>query len=129
MLKILFFTSKYCAPCKKIKPFVEALPMQYPQVEVQIIDIDENKPLANQYSAVFLPTIVWLKNGVEIARQDGGANVTQELLQNLAATHAAAPASQPATPAARLKNAADWFFIALGILALTGIAYTLFKPQ
>lgn len=133
MITLLFFTSKYCAPCKQIKPWVQALPAQYPKLAVQEINTDDDKTTPAQYSAVFMPTLVWLKNGQEINRQDGAAGITPDFLANLAATYTTPPIT-PNPTTTNTKNspkialsAADWFFITLAAAAIVALIVSMFK--
>jgi len=57
--KILFFSSKFCWPCKMVEPVIDKLISEW--IEIQKIDVVKNDwlELAKQYSLFETPTIVF----------------------------------------------------------------------
>lgn len=47
--------------------FIEA----YPDIEFQSIDVEENRELTEEFSIKSVPTVVFLKDGVEVKRLVG----------------------------------------------------------
>ena len=64
-LLVIDFKAAWCAPCKAIKPFVDYLKENYPNVDFYEIDIeDETKEtIVNNFDIVKLPTFLYYKNG------------------------------------------------------------------
>ena len=65
MRKVLRFTASWCQPCKMLERTLEDIPTDYP---IEVIDIDENRELAIQYSVRGVPTLVMLQNNIETKR-------------------------------------------------------------
>jgi len=65
MRKVLRFTASWCQPCKMLARILEDIPTDY---TIEIIDIDENRELAIQYSVRGVPTLVMLQNDIETKR-------------------------------------------------------------
>ena len=64
-----YFTATWCVPCKAFKPVMTEIMNE--GHSVQILDIDENKSLAQQYNVRSVPTTVIEENGVEVDRLVG----------------------------------------------------------
>lgn len=64
-LLVIDFKASWCAPCKAIKPFIDYLKENYPNVDFYEIDIeDETKDtIINNFSIEKLPTFIYYKNG------------------------------------------------------------------
>ena len=65
MRKVLRFTASWCQPCKMLARILEDIPTDY---TIEVIDIDENRELAIQYSVRGVPTLVMLENDIETKR-------------------------------------------------------------
>ena len=63
MLTIKHFTATWCQPCKQLSPIMRELCSQNPTIGYQIIDIDNNSDVAQQYGVRAVPTIVFERNG------------------------------------------------------------------
>ena len=63
MITIKHFTASWCQPCKQLSPIMRELSSQNPTVGYQIIDIDNNSHVAQQYGVRAVPTIVFEKHG------------------------------------------------------------------
>lgn len=71
---VLHFWSPTCGPCTVIKPALEDLKEEFAdriQEWVSINTKDDPKGVARQLGVALVPTIVVLKNNVEIARHSG----------------------------------------------------------
>jgi len=62
MITIKHFTATWCQPCKQLSPIMRELSSQNPTVGYQIIDIDNNSQIAQQYGIRSVPTIVFERN-------------------------------------------------------------------
>jgi thioredoxin-like negative regulator of GroEL len=57
-MKLLYFTAKWCGPCKAFGPIVDRVLAAYPELELQKVDVDENPELAAEYMIRSVPTLV-----------------------------------------------------------------------
>jgi len=73
----LYFTSEFCAPCKKVKPEI------IKHKEIKIIDIDEDQKLSKKYDVLSIPTLLVLNNKNEIEQQITGTTIIKFLKENL----------------------------------------------
>lgn len=74
MKKIMMFSAAWCGPCKATKPTFNSLKESVTDVEYQLVDVDEQGNLAEQFNIRAVPTFVLLKDNVEVARMSGGAS-------------------------------------------------------
>lgn len=125
-VSLYYFTSQYCGPCKKIKPWVNQLPLNYP-INLFTVDIDQNPQTAAQYNAVFLPTLVWYQNGQEVNRQNGAAGVTEQFLNNLAAQYTQTNAAQTSGSKCPFMAALKKPFFVIGTLITLFVLYLLYQ--
>jgi thioredoxin len=66
------FYAKWCAPCKKMAPWLEELVTQYPdQVTLLKVNADENTVLVKKMKVDMLPTILLYKNGKKVWSKTG----------------------------------------------------------
>lgn len=74
-LVVVDFFATWCGPCKMIAPMLDKFSQQYDeQTEFVKVDVDQLPELAQKYEVSAMPTIVYLKNGVEVTKVVG-ANV------------------------------------------------------
>jgi len=58
------FWATWCMPCKAMTPVIDELASQTKgKIKVGKVDIDENKPLARQFSIQAIPAIIIFKDG------------------------------------------------------------------
>lgn len=68
----IHFWSPTCGPCKVIKPAIEDLKEEFPQVTwVSVNTHDDPKNYAGTLKVAVVPTIVILKDNVEVGRHSG----------------------------------------------------------
>ena len=71
-LAMVDFWTSWCGPCKMLSPTVEAIAQEYDgKVLVGKVNVDEEPELARQFGVMSIPTVVFLKNGVEFDRKVG----------------------------------------------------------
>jgi len=72
-LAVVDFYSTYCAPCKLLKPIIEALAAENedPQVKLGTLNIDQGNEVAVRLGILGVPVIVFFKNGHEVGRKFG----------------------------------------------------------
>jgi thioredoxin 1 len=65
-LIVMDFKAKWCGPCKALKPFLEYLISEYPNVIFQEIDIEDEDLLniTEKFDIAKVPTLIYMKNGV-----------------------------------------------------------------
>ena len=66
------FWATWCGPCKMVAPTIEALSELYAgKVIVGKVDVDQEPELATEYGVMSIPTVIVLKDGVEVDRKVG----------------------------------------------------------
>tara|TARA_Y100000385_G_C13040000_1_gene614841 strand:+ start:820 stop:1065 length:246 start_codon:yes stop_codon:yes gene_type:complete len=75
-----YFSASWCGPCKMFKPVVNELISEGHNIE--IIDVDDNQTLAQQYQIQSIPTIVIEEDG-QIVDGIMGATSKDDLVQRL----------------------------------------------
>ena len=66
------FWASWCGPCKMLSPVVEEIAQQFEgKALVGKVNVDEEPDLARQFGVMSIPTVVFLKNGVEFDRKVG----------------------------------------------------------
>lgn len=77
-LKILKFHSTGCGPCKKLSQTLKEgqTAIKKSGVTIEEKDVDVYPEIAKTYGITSIPTLVLLRDGVEISRNNGGGNMT-----------------------------------------------------
>lgn len=71
-LAMVDFWAGWCGPCKMVAPVMDALAKEYEgKALVGKIDVDSEPELAARYGVMSIPTVVYLKDGVEFDRKVG----------------------------------------------------------
>ena len=65
------FWASWCGPCKMLLPVVEEVANEAVGFKVGKVNTDENQELAMKYNVSTIPTLVVIKNGVEVNRSIG----------------------------------------------------------
>ena len=65
------FNATWCGPCRMLKPALEEVAAERPDVVVVGVDIDENSDLAEEYDVFSIPCLVLFKDGAEAERSVG----------------------------------------------------------
>lgn len=68
MKQILYFSAEWCGPCKAFKPLMESMQNELP---IQFVDVDKSPQTSAQYNIRSVPTVVILKDGMEVGRAVG----------------------------------------------------------
>ena len=69
---LIDFWATWCGPCRMVGPIVSELAEEYDgKVKVGKVDVDEQPELAERFMVQSIPTLVYIKNGEEAARQVG----------------------------------------------------------
>ncbi len=78
--KLMDFGARWCGPCRLLEPRLENLARQHRKtVSFFKIDIDESPVTANRFGVKVVPTVVLLKDGVEVNRFEGGGLSESEI--------------------------------------------------
>ena len=75
-LVVVDFFAVWCGPCQMLGPILEDVAKELQNVKFFKVDVDENEKTARNFGVMSIPTIVVLKNGVEIDRHVGLMNRT-----------------------------------------------------
>lgn len=71
-LMMVDFWAVWCGPCRMLAPMVDDLAEKYAgKVVVGKVNVDEEQELAIRYGVMSIPTVIFFKNGEEIARKVG----------------------------------------------------------
>lgn len=66
------FWAPWCGPCQMVGPIIEELAKEHEgKVKIGKLNVDENPQVAVKYSVMSIPTVIFFKEGKEIARQIG----------------------------------------------------------
>ena len=65
------FNATWCGPCRMLKPTLEQVAAERPDVTVVGIDVDDNSDLAGEYGVFSIPCLVLFKDGMEADRSVG----------------------------------------------------------
>lgn len=57
------FTASWCGPCKMLAPVLDELENENQQVKFVKVDVDEQSELAQRYSVMSMPTLLFFKEG------------------------------------------------------------------
>ena len=71
---VIDFYADWCGPCKAMEPILEQFTADT-GILVAGVDIDNSPELAQEYDVMSIPTLVYLKEGVEVGRQIGAGPV------------------------------------------------------
>jgi thioredoxin-like negative regulator of GroEL len=75
-MRIIRFTADWCQPCKALAKTIENTNLNIP---IEIVDIDVNPEIAQDFGIRSVPTMVLLEGNTEIKRISGA--VTSTVLQ------------------------------------------------
>ena len=84
-LLMVDFWADWCGPCKMLAPVIEGLGDEYEgKAIVGKINVDDEQELAIRYGVMSIPTVIFFKDGEEVARKVGVVPAAQftEVLDN-----------------------------------------------
>ena len=71
MLEVKRFSAVWCGPCRALAPVMEGIKAGYSDVVFETIDVDTDHEQASKYGIRSVPTVVFVKDGVEVDRLIG----------------------------------------------------------
>jgi thioredoxin 1 len=77
MKKVVMFSASWCIPCKQAKPVFHALAESRKDLTFEVIDIDENRDMAQDFGVTGVPTFMLIENNEEVSRLVGAQNVVR----------------------------------------------------
>ena len=76
-MRILYFSTRTCAPCAQFKPIVSSV-CSLMGIQLEMLDAIERQDLASQYNVVSVPTLIIMNgSGAVVGRQTGAMPKTQ----------------------------------------------------
>lgn len=91
---VIYFTAKWCGPCKKVKPLLKDLMNEHNSgksendiIKLVTVDIDEHEDTANEYSVSAIPKLVFKKENEIIqevvgVKEDEIRNGFKKMIEN-----------------------------------------------
>ena len=81
-LQVFDFNATWCGPCKMLAPILEEVSEKYSgKAEFFAIDTDENADLAEKFSIMSIPCVIFMKDGKRVDKSIG--LVTKDALAEL----------------------------------------------
>ena len=68
---LLDFWAPWCGPCRMVAPIVEEIAAEREDIVVGKVNVDEEMELAVQFGIISIPTLILLKNGMEVEKVVG----------------------------------------------------------
>jgi len=78
---IVDFYADWCPPCRRLSPLIDAAAGILSNLTFLKINRDFFKDLAKLYNVTSIPTLIFFRNGREIARYDGKPLSQEELIR------------------------------------------------
>ena len=63
---LLDFWATWCGPCRMVAPIVEEIAAERDDIVVGKVNVDEEMELAVKFGIISIPTLILLKNGMEV---------------------------------------------------------------
>ena len=68
MLTVKKFSAAWCGPCRALAPVMNEVKTQFSNVKFEEYDVDTYSEEVTKYSVTSVPTVVVVKDGVEVER-------------------------------------------------------------
>ncbi len=70
-VSLVAFKAPWCGPCKTMSPILDEISIEYPNVKIGKMDVDENDMTPREVGIRSIPTLILYKNGEMIERKVG----------------------------------------------------------
>lgn len=70
-IKILFFTAKWCGPCKMVLPIIQNYNIEKSSLNIEIVDVDVQNKIASDYGIKNIPALIAIKNQMIVGEFTG----------------------------------------------------------
>jgi thioredoxin len=70
---LLDFWADWCAPCKMMKPIIDKIEADYPNLTVVRVNVDEDSAMVQDYNVSSVPTYILMNEDKEILSFATGA--------------------------------------------------------
>ncbi len=67
---VLWFSIPGCPPCRLVEGFMREVDEEFPEVKVVHVNAEKWNDLVERFDVLNVPTLVYLKDGREVARQN-----------------------------------------------------------
>jgi len=68
---VVDFWASWCGPCQKMEPIYEEVSEETEKVNFGKVNMEENSDLATKYNVKALPTLLMIKEGDVVAKNEG----------------------------------------------------------
>ena len=71
MVTVKKFSAVWCVPCRVLAPVMNEIKGQFSNVKFEEYDIDEYSDITEEYGVRSVPTVIIVKDGIEVNRFTG----------------------------------------------------------
>ncbi len=71
MVTVKKFSAQWCGPCRALTPVMNEIKGNYSNVKFEEYDIDEYSDVTEEYGVRSVPTVIIVKDGIELQRFTG----------------------------------------------------------
>ena len=75
MLKLFFLGAPWCPQCPTSKANFERAVQKFPYLDWEYVDVEVNPDLGRKFDIMSVPTVIALREGVEVARMGTGTTL------------------------------------------------------
>jgi thioredoxin-like negative regulator of GroEL len=81
---VVQFGASWCMPCKQLKPQVEKISLESPDIVFAYIDVESSPRFCAESEVMSIPTTVGFHNSIEVGRAVGNSeSAVKELVEKL----------------------------------------------